>query len=681
MKLSDDIQVIKGIGPKKCQLFNKLGIFNVEDMLRYYPRKYQDRRTTYSIFEAPFNEEVLLEVMVRSKVNVGRFRAKNKMLKVFTEDSSGTLDLLFFNAGFLDRYIKVGDELTVYGKISLNNNRRVMTHPEFFHKGDKDDIRGLLPIYPLTEGLSQKTFREIHRIIKPVIEEIREWLPDEIIKENNLCSPSYAVRNIHFPKEERSFLESKYRLCFEELLTLETGLEFIKNGNKTSIKGVKIGKNISIDKFIDGLTFQLTEGQSRVIREIETDLESDKPMNRLVQGDVGSGKTIVSETAIYKTVLDGYQAVMMAPTEILAKQHYENLKKDFSRYGIDVEMLSSSIKKSKRDEILFRLKTGEINVLVGTHALIQPDVEFNNLGLVITDEQHRFGVNQRGKLQEKGTNPNVLVMTATPIPRTLAVILYGDLDISVIDTMPKGRKPIRTFLRTSASRKKIYDFVEAQVKEGRQAYVVAPLIDESDKMDLNSATVIFQELSKKYKNVRFSLIHGEMKQDEKDKIMESFLNKEIDVLVSTVVIEVGIDVPNSTVMVIENSERFGLAQLHQLRGRVGRSEYQSYCILISDSKSKISQERNKIMCETGDGFIIAEEDLRLRGPGEIFGTKQHGLPELSIADLIKNVDILDKTKLWAERIIEDDNSLIKIENRPLRERVIKMFGENIDLKL
>lgn len=681
MKLTDDIKEIKGIGPKKRELFNKLNIFTIDDMLRHYPRKYQDRRIKYNIFMAPFDEDVLLEVNVRSKTLLGRYKGKNTMLKVITEDNSGTLDLIFFNAGFLNKYIKAGDKITVFGKIFLINQRRVMTHPEFHPTGDKSDVRGLLPVYPLTEGLSQKTFRDIHRTIEPLINEIKEWLPEEMVREHNLCSPGYAVKNIHFPKEERSFSESKYRLCFEELLILETGLEFIKKGNKSSIKGVKIGKNISMNRFIDGLGFNLTSGQIKVLREIETDLESQKPMNRLVQGDVGSGKTIVAEAAMYKTVLDGYQAVMMAPTEILAKQHYQNLKKDFSKHGIQVELLTSSVKKNKREEILERLKKGDIHVLVGTHALIQPDVEFNKPGLVVTDEQHRFGVNQRGMLQAKGENPNVLVMTATPIPRTLAVILYGDLDISVIDTMPKGRKPIRTFLRNSKVKNKIYDFVEAQVQEGRQAYVVAPLIDESDKTDLNSATKLYEELSGKYKKIRFGLIHGAMKQEMKDIVMEGFLNREIDVLVSTVVIEVGIDVPNATVMVIENSERFGLAQLHQLRGRVGRSAQQSYCILISDSQNRISQERNRIMCETNDGFVISEEDLKLRGPGEIFGTRQHGLPELSIADLVKNIDILEKAKKCASKIISQDNSLSRSEHLELRERVVKMFGENIDLKL
>ena len=393
-------------------------------------------------------------------------------------------------------------------------------------------------------------------------------------------------------------------------------------------------------------------------------------MNRLVQGDVGSGKTAVAELAMYKTVKSGFQAVMMAPTELLTKQHIATLKRHFEPLGIDVRLLSGSTRAKERSEILDDLKSGKIDILVGTHAVIQPDVEFANLGLVITDEQHRFGVNQRTLLAQKGENPNILVMTATPIPRTLAVILYGDLDISVIDTLPAGRKPIRTFLRYGDSRKKIYDFVEAQVKEGRQAYVVAPLIEESEA-----------ELRKHYSDLPIGLVHGAMKQQEKDAIMENFAAGATDVLVSTVVIEVGIDVGNATVMVIENCERFGLAQLHQLRGRVGRSGHQSYCILVCGSDSETARKRNEIMCSTEDGFIIAEEDLKLRGPGEIFGTRQHGLPELNITDLVKNADMLEKVRYVARDLIDRDPEMELPEHSELKKRVKKMFGEKIQLRL
>ena len=429
------------------------------------------------------------------------------------------------------------------------------------------------------------------------------------------------------------------------------------------------------------MKFELTSGQKRAFEEIEHDLEDQRPMNRLVQGDVGSGKTVVSELAMFKTVKCGYQAVMMAPTELLAKQHIATLKKDFEPLGVRCELLSGSMKAKERRELLEDLKSGAIQILVGTHAIIQPDVEFHNLGLVVTDEQHRFGVNQRNLLAGKGRNPNVLVMTATPIPRTLAVILFGDLDISIIDTLPAGRKPIRTFLRYEESRGKIYDFVHDKVKAGNQAYVVAPLIEESDAIKVRSADEIHKELSARYSDLRVGLVHGAMKQAEKDAIMLDFKDGKIDILVSTVVIEVGIDVPNATVMVIENCERFGLAQLHQLRGRVGRGKDQSYCILISGSKAEIAEQRNNIMVSTSDGFVIAEEDLKLRGPGEIFGTRQHGIPELGVADLVKNVDVLNKVRGIAEDIIDKDPKLGEPENLELKERIKHMFGENISLQL
>ena len=556
-----------------------------------------------------------------------------------------------------------------------------MAHPEFHVTGDKDDIRGLFPVYPLTEGLYQGQMRSMQLAVRQTAQQIKEWLPESIVRENNLCDPAYAIENIHFPIAKRPVLESRFRLVFEELLILQSGLFYIKWDRERAYKGVSVGRGISVKPFLHMLPFTLTEGQMKAFGQIERDMERDRPMNRLVQGDVGSGKTAVAELAMYKTVKSGFQAVMMAPTELLAKQHLATLKGHFEPLGINVKLLSGSTRAKERSEILEALEGGSIDILVGTHAVIQPDVKFNNLGLVITDEQHRFGVNQRSLLAQKGENPNILVMTATPIPRTLAVILYGDLDISVIDTLPAGRKPIRTFLRYRDSRKKIYDFVEAQVKEGRQAYVVAPLIGESENIDCKSAEEIYEELCKEYPALRIGLVHGGMKQQDKDAVMESFAEGAIDVLVSTVVIEVGIDVGNATVMVIENCERFGLAQLHQLRGRVGRSGHQSFCILICGTDSETARKRNEIMCSTEDGFVIAEEDLKLRGPGEIFGTRQHGLPELNIADLVKNADMVEKVKDVARRLIEEDPELEMPEHAELKKRVKKMFGDKIQLRL
>ena len=681
IKLSDNVTAISGVGPKKAELLKKMNIHTVEDLLYLFPRKYEDRRHAVTIIEAPFNQDVLLETRVVTKQISGNPYGKKRLLRVLAEDNTGSVELLFFNGKYLADYFKPGQALTLFGNITLNNGRRQMVHPEFHTTGDKDDVRGLFPVYPLTDGLYQGQMRSMQLAVRETAKEIKEWLPEYIVKENNLCSPAYAIENIHFPQAERPVLESRYRLIFEELLTLQSGLFYIKRGRESSGQGVSVGKGVSLKPFLEVLPFNLTEGQERTIKQIECDLESSRAMNRLIQGDVGSGKTAVAELAMYKTVRGGFQAAMMAPTELLAKQHAATLKKHFEPLGINVRLLSGNTKARERSEILEDLETGDVNILVGTHAVIRPDVRFANLGLVITDEQHRFGVNQRTLLAQKGENPNILVMTATPIPRTLAVILYGDLDISVIDTLPAGRKPVRTFLRYGDSRKKIYDFVENQIKEGRQAYVVAPLIEESEAIDCKSAGEIYEELCKSYPNLRIGLVHGAMKQQEKDFVMEAFASGGIEILVSTVVIEVGIDVGNATVMVIENCERFGLAQLHQLRGRVGRSGHQSYCILVCGSDSETAKKRNKIMCSTEDGFVIAEEDLKLRGPGEIFGTRQHGLPELNITDLVKNADMLEKVKNVARDLIDRDSQLELPEHTELKKRVKKMFGEKIELRL
>lgn len=678
MRLKDSVTTIKGVGSKRAQLLEKLNIRTVEDMLYCFPHRYEDRRKAVTIMEAPFNQDVLLEVKVVRKQIVG---GRKKLLKVLVEDNTGNLELLFFNARFLANYFTPGEELTLFGRINLNKNRRQMSHPEFHRTGSSEDVRGLFPVYPLTEGLSQNQMRSMQMAVRQAAWMVKEWLPEEIVEKYRLCDPGYAIENIHFPLAEESVKQGRFRLVFEELLVLQTGLFYIKNNKERNGKGVVLDPSVSVKPFLDRLPFKLTEGQAKAYAQIEKDLISEKPMNRLVQGDVGSGKTAVAQLAMYKTVKSGFQAVMMAPTELLAKQHLATLKRDFEPLGLNVKLLSGSTKSKERTEIIASLAAGEIDILVGTHAIIQPDVIFKNLGLVITDEQHRFGVNQRTLLAGKGVNPNILVMTATPIPRTLAVILYGDLDISVIDTLPAGRRPIRTFLRYQDSRGKIYDFVESQVKEGRQAYVVAPLIEESEVIDCKSADEIHKELCSLYPDLRIGLVHGAMKQQEKDAVMESFAAGNIDVLVSTVVIEVGIDVGNATVMVIENCERFGLAQLHQLRGRVGRSGHQSYCILVSGSDGEVARKRNEILCSTEDGFTIAEEDLKLRGPGELFGTRQHGLPELNISDLVQHVDVLDKVRFVARDIIDTDPKLEAPEHEVLKQRVKKMFGEKIELRL
>ncbi|MBS5335701.1 MAG: DNA helicase RecG [Clostridiales bacterium] len=681
MNLQDKVSAIKGVGDKKRKLLNNMNIDTIDDLLHLFPKKYEDRRQVSYIMEAPFDKDVLIKGKVIARQIRGNPYNKKTPLRILVQDESAELEVLFFNGRYLANYFNIGSEYTFYGKITLNGGRRQMAHPEFHKLGDKDDVRGILPIYPLTEGITQANMRKMQMEAAILADEEEEWLPDEIVRKYNLCSPAYAIKNVHFPKDERNIREGRYRLIFEELLVLQTGLFYIKKGQRES-DGIIIPKQqISADDFLERLPFELTDGQKRVWEEVQNDMSSSRAMNRLVQGDVGSGKTVVAELAMYKTVKAGFQAVMMAPTELLAKQHFASLKRDFEPFGLNVGLLCSSMKSKEKKQTLENLEAGTTDILVGTHAIIQPGVKFRSLGMVVTDEQHRFGVNQRSLLAEKGHNPNVLVMTATPIPRTLAVILYGDLDISVIDTMPKGRQPVKTFLRNADSRDAIYEFVYSKVKEGRQAYVVAPLIEESESIDCRSAEEIYEELKTLYTDIKIGLIHGAMKQEEKDRVMESFASGNTDIIVSTVVIEVGIDVANATVMVIENCERFGLAQLHQLRGRVGRGKHQSYCILISGHESKVSRKRNEIMCSTEDGFVIAEEDLKLRGPGEIFGTRQHGLPELNISDLIRHGYILEKAKQAAGEIIEEDRCLEKKKYFGIRKRIKKMFGENIRLNL
>lgn len=681
MKLQDKVSRIKGVGEKRASLLKNLRIDTVDDLLHHFPRKYEDRRRITTIMEAPLDREVLVSgKVIYKKLGANPYKKKTP-LRIGVQDNSADLEIVFFNGRYMAGCFENGQSYTFYGKINLKAGKRQMHHPEFHKLGEEEDVRGILPVYPLTEGLTQQAMRKLQKAAAGAALEAEEWLPETAVKNNKLCSPSYAIEKIHFPKDERQILEARYRMVFEELLILQTGLMYIKNGRREEGKGVAVDKDLPVTEFTDRLPFELTSGQKKVFEEIERDMASSRAMNRLVQGDVGSGKTAVAELAMYKTVKAGYQAAMMAPTELLAKQHYASLKRDFEPLGIHVDLLCSSMKPKEKKEVIQRLQAGDTAIAVGTHAIIQPEVTFKSLGLVITDEQHRFGVNQRAVLAEKGANPNVLVMTATPIPRTLAVILYGDLDISVIDTMPKGRLPIRTFLRNEHARDKIYAFAEDQVKAGRQCYVVAPLIEESETLDVRSAEEIYREISEKHPAMRVGLVHGAMKQEEKDSVMEAFAEGAIDVLVSTVVIEVGIDVPNATVMVIENCERFGLAQLHQLRGRVGRGKAQSYCILISGHESKIADKRNEIMVSTEDGFVIAEEDLKLRGPGEIFGTRQHGLPELNISDLVRHVDILEDVKEVASDILKEDPELKSSSNLILRHKVKKMFGENIQLNL
>ena len=680
MQLTDRISSLKGIGPKKAESFAAAGIETIDDFLHFFPRKYEDRRTVTPAAKLSPGKDFLFAGTVISRRYAGSPYKKNTPLTLLVSDGTGTVEVVFFNGRYIAKLFNINQEYTFFGKVTENFGRLQMVHPEFHKKGDADDIRGIVPVYPQIPGISQKEIRKLQKQVSVLYPCLSEWIPGYIVAENRLASPDFAIKNMHFPEDSAKMLQGKFRLIFEELLTLETGLLYIKNESREGCAGPVIDGRCA-QTFIDGLPFELTEGQKSVWEDMKRDLASEKAMNRLIQGDVGSGKTAVAEAAMFAAAKCGFQSVMMAPTELLAKQHFESLTKDYAPYGISVGLLCSSMKAAEKRETLKRLSEGQIEILVGTHAVIQPDVIFKNLGMVITDEQHRFGVNQRSLLSKKGENPNVLVMTATPIPRTLAVILYGDLDISQIRTMPKGRKAVKTKVFHGEERGRVYSFVKKELAAGRQAYVVAPLIEESEKVDAKSAEEVYKELCTKLKGFSVALVHGAMKQDEKDFVMGEFARGAMDVLVSTVVIEVGINVPNASVMVIENSERFGLAQLHQLRGRVGRGQDQSYCFLISGKDSEIASERNRIMEETSDGFEIAEADLRLRGPGEIFGTRQHGLPEMHISDLVRHADVLEKAKNAARKITEADPALSAPAQKQLKRRVQKMFGEDIKLEL
>ena len=587
----------------------------------------------------------------------------------------------WFNQPYLKDKFIIGNKYKFFGKVSLKAGR-VMFNSPVFDVGEKVQNTGrIIPIYPLTYNLSQNNLRKImEEAIKIVYGNLQETLPQYLIKQYNLEDINNATKNIHFPKEFKDFNIARNRLVFEELLSVQLALLELKNNYITEKKGIQFDKNVKMSDVINTLPFKLTKAQIRVLEEIDENMESDKVMNRLLQGDVGSGKTVVAMCAAYKAVKSGYQAAIMAPTAILATQHLENFKKILDKLNIKCELLISGITKKKKEDILNRLKNGEIDILIGTHAIIEDNVIFKNLGLVVTDEQHRFGVRQRAKIAEKGNNPDVLVMTATPIPRTLALILYGDLDISIIDELPPNRKKIETFAVNKNMTERVNNFIKKQIDEGRQAYIVCPIVEENEEMDLKSVEALYETYSKEvFPQYRVEYLHGKMKQKEKDDIMERFKNGKIDILISTTVIEVGVDVPNSNIMVVENAERFGLAQLHQLRGRVGRGEYKSYCILKYEGKGETIRKRMKVMCETNDGFVISEKDLELRGSGDFFGTMQHGLPEFKIANLFEDIEMLKKVQVVAMEILEKDPKLEKEENKPLRRLIQDKFKDRIEI--
>ena len=667
----------KYITAKQLSNLKSLGINTVYDLIYYFPRAYDDRTNIKKIGELKFNEYVVLKANVMSVVNL-TVRSGKKIVKAMVSDGTGIMEILWFGMPYIKKSLKIGEEYLFIGQTKKAAVFQLI-NPEYklFSGQQKVSENEILPIYSSNKNITQNSLRKlVEKFLVNFLNYFEENIPKELIKEYKIMERKSAIKNIHYPVSMKEIEEAKRRFAIEELLILELGIlknRFIIENSNSKNYEVE-GKKEKVKEFLSQLTFNLTNAQKKVIKEIYDEISNGKIVNRLIQGDVGSGKTVVAMVMLIYMAENGYQGALMAPTEILANQHYLGIKERLEKIGLRVELLTSSIKGKKKNEILEGIANGDVDIVIGTHSLIEDDVIFKKLGLIVIDEQHRFGVNQRNKLREKGFLGNLLVMSATPIPRSLALSIYGDLDLSIIDELPPGRTPIKTkWIANDEDLEKMYDFIYKKVNTGNQAYFVAPLIETSDKMALKSVDKVSEEIERKFSNKKIGIIHGKMKAKEKDEVMLKFKNKEYDILIATTVIEVGIDVPASTIMTIYNAERFGLSALHQLRGRVGRGSKQSYCFLISNSTTENSKQRLSIMEETEDGFRIAEEDLKLRNSGEIFGLRQSGFSDLKFIDIIYDVKTIKLVRDECIKYLKEHKG--EIENIYLKYDIEQKFSD------
>ena len=682
-----------GVGEVRAKKLEKLGLVRCADLISYFPRDYEDRRQVYSIRSAPLGQKVCISAMAAEHPRLSRIRKGLDLVKLKVVDQAGALHITFFNQSYVERALRAGEEYIFYGVVEEQGSRRTMVNPIFERVGKQNFTGCIVPVYPLTAGITNHLLCTLtQQAVGTCAQDMPETLPRGVRLDHELAQAEFSYRNIHFPESFEALELARRRLTFEELFYLSAGLAMLKE-RRGDVLGCAIPPR-PMEEFLARLPFPLTGAQRRVMEEISGDMASGRPMNRLVQGDVGSGKTVVAAYAAWLAAGAGYQSALMAPTEVLSEQHFRSLSALLEPAGVRVGLLTGSITPAGKKKVRQALAAGEIDLIIGTHALLSQGVEFTRLGLMVADEQHRFGVAQRAALAAKGDSPHVLVMSATPIPRTLALIIYGDLDVSVIDELPPGRTPVETYVVREDKRARMYNFVRRLVGEGRQVYIICPAVEENAEggtqnaewegdgpaLDLKAVTTYAKKLQTEvFPDLKVDFLHGKMKPREKEAVMAAFAAGETQVLVSTTVIEVGVDVPNAALIIIENAERFGLSQLHQLRGRVGRGKHQSYCVLITNTRSVEAMQRLRTLASTTDGFKISEEDLKLRGPGDFFGSRQHGLPQMKLADLAGDMRLLSEAQESARRLLMADPTLSQPENRPVLERVRTLFADTPDI--